>query len=103
MTMTSTNPATSQIVERFEEHTPEQVEQKLQAAVRAFRVHRRTSFAMRAQHMQRAAEILLADKQRFDAVGHYSRPDILRLQVNPSARAGDATPSTRPSEESARP
>ena len=64
MTMTSTNPATSQIVERFEEHTPEQVEQKLQAAVRAFRVHRRTSFATRAQHMQRAAEILLADKQR---------------------------------------
>jgi nitrilase len=40
---------------------------------------------------------LLAERQRFDAVGHYSRPDVLRLEVSPSARAGDVTPSTRPS------
>jgi nitrilase len=45
---------------------------------------------------------LLADRQRFDPVGHYSRPDVLQLAVNPSARAGDVTPSTRPSAESAR-
>jgi succinate-semialdehyde dehydrogenase / glutarate-semialdehyde dehydrogenase len=64
MTMTSTNPATSAIVERFEEHTPEQVEQKLEAAARAFRTHRRTSYEARAERMQHAAEILLADKQR---------------------------------------
>src|SRR5438132_733367 len=41
--------------------------------------------------------LLLAERQRFDAVGHYSRPDVLRLEVSPSARAGDATPNTRPS------
>ncbi len=46
---------------------------------------------------------LLAERQRFDPVGHYSRPDVLGLAVNPSARADDATPSRRPSEESARP
>jgi nitrilase len=46
---------------------------------------------------------LLAERQRFDPVGHYSRPDVLRLAVNPSARAGDVKPSTRPSAESARP
>ena len=40
---------------------------------------------------------LLADRQRFDPVGHYSRPDVLRLEVSPSARAGDVRPSTRPS------
>jgi nitrilase len=40
---------------------------------------------------------LLSERQRFDPVGHYSRPDVLRLAVNPSARAGDVTPSTRPS------
>jgi nitrilase len=46
---------------------------------------------------------LLAERQRFDPVGHYSRPDVLRLGVSPAARAGDVTPSTRPSAESARP
>jgi nitrilase len=46
---------------------------------------------------------LLAERQRFDPVGHYSRPDVLRLDVNPSARAGDAMPSTRPSAGSVRP
>src|SRR5579864_2826178 len=40
---------------------------------------------------------LLAERQRFDPVGHYHRPDVPRLGVSPSARAADATPSTRPS------
>ncbi|MGH2971648.1 MAG: carbon-nitrogen hydrolase family protein [Gaiellaceae bacterium] len=40
---------------------------------------------------------LLAERQRFDPVGHYHRPDVLRLGVSPAARAGDAKPSTRPS------
>ena len=42
---------------------------------------------------------LLAERQRFDPVGHYHRPDVLRLGVSPSARAADATPSTHPSEQ----
>ena len=46
--------------------------------------------------------LLLAQRQRFDPVGHYSRPDVLRLGVSPSARAADATPSTRPSSQSDR-
>jgi nitrilase len=32
---------------------------------------------------------LLAERQRFDPVGHYSRPDMLRLDVSPAARAND--------------
>jgi nitrilase len=42
---------------------------------------------------------LLAERQRFDPVGHYSRPDVLQLTV----RADGATTSTRPSAESSRP
>jgi nitrilase len=41
---------------------------------------------------------LLAERQRFDPVGHYSRPDVLQLTV----RADDGTPSRRPSGRSAR-
>src|SRR6266567_4236327 len=41
---------------------------------------------------------LLAERQRFDPVGHYSRPDVLELTV----RGDDATPSRRPSARSSR-
>jgi nitrilase len=41
---------------------------------------------------------LLAERQRFDPVGHYSRPDVLRLSV----LAPDGTPSTRLSGRSSR-
>jgi nitrilase len=46
---------------------------------------------------------LLEERQRFDPVGHYHRPDVLRLGVSPAARAAGATTSTRPSERSDRP
>ena len=39
---------------------------------------------------------LLAERQRFDPVGHYHRPDVLRLGVSPAARAAGTAPSTRP-------
>ena len=42
--------------------------------------------------------MLLGERQRFDPVGHYSRPDVLQLTV----RGDDATPSRRPSARSAR-
>ena len=63
--MKSVNPATSETLGSFEEHTAEQVELKLQAAARAFQAHRRTSFAQRAARMNRVAELLTADKQRY--------------------------------------
>jgi nitrilase len=40
---------------------------------------------------------LLAERQRFDPVGHYNRPDVLQLTV----RGDDATLSRRPSAQSA--
>jgi nitrilase len=46
---------------------------------------------------------LFAERQRFDPVGHYHRPDVLRLSVSSSARAADVTPTTPRSERSDRP
>src|SRR5947209_19618309 len=46
---------------------------------------------------------LLAERQRFDPVGHYNRPDVLQLALSPRARADGATSSRRPSAQSDRP
>ncbi len=62
MAIATINPATGEIVKTFEPLTPAQIEQKLQLAVAAFQVHRRTTFADRAAKMMRAAEILEKEK-----------------------------------------
>jgi nitrilase len=46
---------------------------------------------------------LLAERQRFDPVGHYNRPELLQLSLSPAARAADGMPSTRLSGELTRP
>jgi len=62
MAIATTNPATGEVIKRFESLTAAQIEQKLQLAVAAFRAHRQTSFAERAGRMMRAAEILENEK-----------------------------------------
>jgi succinate-semialdehyde dehydrogenase/glutarate-semialdehyde dehydrogenase len=62
MAIATTNPATGKVVKSFEALTLPQIEQKLQLAASAFRLHRQTSFADRARKMRRAAEILEEEK-----------------------------------------
>jgi succinate-semialdehyde dehydrogenase/glutarate-semialdehyde dehydrogenase len=62
MAIATTNPATGEVVKRFEPLDEAQVEQKLQLAASAFRKHRQTTFADRASKMTRAAEILEKEK-----------------------------------------
>src|SRR5271165_5849578 len=62
MAIATTNPATGEVVKRFEALNEAQIEAKLQLAVSAFRKHRRTTFADRASKMTRAAEILEHEK-----------------------------------------
>ena len=63
MAIATTNPATGEVLKTFEPLTAAQIEQKLQLAASAFRMHRRTSFADRANKMLRAAEILEKEKE----------------------------------------
>lgn len=65
MSIASINPATNEVIKRFESLTDEEIEEKLQLATEAFRRHRKTSFAERSRWMARAAEILEKDTDRF--------------------------------------
>jgi succinate-semialdehyde dehydrogenase/glutarate-semialdehyde dehydrogenase len=62
MAIATINPATGELIKTFEPLSTPEIEQKLQLAASAFRVHRRTSFADRAAKMMRAAEILEREK-----------------------------------------
>jgi succinate-semialdehyde dehydrogenase/glutarate-semialdehyde dehydrogenase len=59
----SINPATGQLLQTFEPLSDAQIEQKLQLAASTFPKFRGLSFAERARMMNRAAEILEADKE----------------------------------------
>ena len=62
MAIATTNPATGEVLKTFEPLSAAQIEERLQLAASAFKIHRRTSFAERAGNMMRAAEILEEEK-----------------------------------------
>jgi len=39
---------------------------------------------------------VLEERQRFDPVGHYNRPDVLQLGVSQAARGYDVVQTIRP-------
>jgi succinate-semialdehyde dehydrogenase/glutarate-semialdehyde dehydrogenase len=64
--MQSVNPATGEVLERFEELSPEEIERRLARAEAACARHRRTSLRERAAKLARAADIL---EREADALG----------------------------------
>lgn len=65
MGIATINPATGEVVKTFEALSDEAIAQKLDLAQQAFEQHRRTSFAQRAEWMNRAAQILVDRKEEF--------------------------------------
>jgi len=65
MPISSVNPATGEVLQNFDSLDQQQIEVKLAGAIEAFREHRVTSFADRAEKMFRAAEILESEKRSF--------------------------------------
>ncbi len=65
MPIATINPATGQTLKTFESLSDAQIDRKLGIAAEAFTKYRKSSFAERAQLMQRAAEILEDKKETF--------------------------------------
>jgi succinate-semialdehyde dehydrogenase/glutarate-semialdehyde dehydrogenase len=65
MPISSINPATGEVLQDFDSLDQQTLEAKLARAAEAFRAHRLTSFADRAQKMLRAADILEDEKKTF--------------------------------------
>jgi succinate-semialdehyde dehydrogenase/glutarate-semialdehyde dehydrogenase len=61
MTIATVNPATGKTIRTFESFSAARVSDCLDRAITAYRTHRRTTFADRAQRMQKAAAILDAE------------------------------------------
>ncbi len=58
MPIESLNPASGELIKRYAEMTPQQVNEAIEAAHAAFLKWRGTSFAERAEHMRKAAALL---------------------------------------------
>ena len=65
MPIATINPATGELIRTFPELSPAETEIKLKLALSAFHEQRKIPFAVRAQRMFKAAEILERDKERF--------------------------------------
>ena len=65
MPIATVNPATGEVIKTFQPLSEAEIENKLQLAVKVFKAERKTPFAVRAQRMLKAAEILERDKEKF--------------------------------------
>ena len=63
MAIATINPATGEVVKRFDALTDSQVDDKITKAAAAFHTFRKTPFADRARWMTKAAEILESEKE----------------------------------------
>ncbi len=65
MAIASINPATGQLMKSFDPLTDAQIEEKIQRAAEEFSSYRHIPFGQRALWMNKAADILEADKNKF--------------------------------------
>jgi succinate-semialdehyde dehydrogenase/glutarate-semialdehyde dehydrogenase len=65
MPLESINPTNGELIQPYQEHLPEEIEQSLVAADDAFMSCRRVSFAERANYLKTAAEILRTRKEDY--------------------------------------
>jgi succinate-semialdehyde dehydrogenase/glutarate-semialdehyde dehydrogenase len=82
MAIASVNPATGELIKKFEALTDAQVEEKVRRATDTFSTYRKVPFSERARMMVKTAEILEAEK---DAFGR-----LMTLEMGKPKKAGVA-------------
>ncbi|OCR01794.1 NADP-dependent succinic semialdehyde dehydrogenase [Oscillatoriales cyanobacterium USR001] len=68
MAIATINPATGETLKTFQPDSDAQIEAKLELAQQAFYQYRRLSFPQKAEWMQKAAEILERDREKFGKI-----------------------------------
>jgi len=92
MPIATINPATGEVVKTFQPLTQADIEKNLQLAVVTFNRERKTPFAVRAQRMLKAAEILERDKDKF---GHLMTLEMGKTYKSAVAEAVKCTSTCR--------
>src|SRR5256885_10819401 len=82
MAIASINPATGELIKRFDPHTDDEIESALDRAVFAFEKHRHSSFAERAAKLRNAAEMLKEDREHFAGIITNEMGKLLRGSVD---------------------
>jgi succinate-semialdehyde dehydrogenase/glutarate-semialdehyde dehydrogenase len=86
MAIATVNPATGQLIKRFEETPDREVEEKIQRAVDAVPKFRRLSFAQRASMMSKAASILESERNELAALMTTEMGKTLRSAVDEAVK-----------------
>ena len=92
MAIATINPATGEVIKIFQPLTDAEIEKKLQLAVKVFKAERETPFALRAQRMQKAAQIIERDQEKF---GHLMTLEMGKTYKSAVAEAVKCTTACR--------
>jgi succinate-semialdehyde dehydrogenase/glutarate-semialdehyde dehydrogenase len=86
MTIASINPANGETLRTFEPLTPSEIEQKLQQAVAGYQALKQIPFSERSQKMQRAAQILEAEKEALGKLATLEMGKTLKSAIEEVAK-----------------
>jgi succinate-semialdehyde dehydrogenase/glutarate-semialdehyde dehydrogenase len=78
MSIASINPTTGETLKEFAPIDSQQIEEALAKATRAFEIHRRTSFAQRAERLMAAASLLEEEQHRLARIMTLEMGKLLR-------------------------
>jgi succinate-semialdehyde dehydrogenase / glutarate-semialdehyde dehydrogenase len=92
MAIATTNPATGETLQEFDELTDAELDARLQRAAAAFRSYRTTTFAERADWLRRAADILDAEA---DALGKLATLEMGKTLASAVAEVGKCAKGCR--------